>query len=339
MRYQEFIAEQVEKDQIVAALKSAGYEDVRIKGNTLFTLVQIPQKQKTSVFRTAVLKDILSKMQIAFPESNPRYFRDVKRFGSLGGIVFDDSALGIAVKDLGQQGDKSAGVANEIELASLIESVIEKYGSANVTFVDPRGKELTINNANKVIVVGRDTKDRKKSDVTLASDTQRLPISIKKLNAANWESADSLFGPKAKQILQDLQDQGVIKLKKFEEDNGRVYYQLTKEIVVEPSEEEAMAAIFGSDINPEGGIVIQTFKPEHFRQDGNNVFVQCHAIIREKEDIPESHMMVWLIRNAQERNNPIPGLRTSGVTLARGIGAKGDKPVILVDRSGNVIRK
>jgi hypothetical protein len=338
MRYQEFLTEAVQKNQVITALKNAGYEDIKVDGNVILALVQIPAKQKKDAFRAAILNDILNKMQSVFPESNPRHFQ-ARKFGSLGGIVFDDSAVGIAVKDLGQQGEKSAGIANEVELASLIKSVIEKYGSANVTFVDPRGNELTINDATQVDLVGRDVKGRKKSDVTLVSKTQRLPISIKKLNADAWESADSLFGPKAKEILLNLQDQGVIELKKFKDDSGRVFYQLSKEIVVEPTEEESMKAIFGSDINPEGGVVIQTFKPEHFRQDGNNVFVECHAIIREKADIPESHMMVWLIRNAKERNNPLPGLRTLGVTLKRGIGAKGDKPVILVDRSGRVIRK
>jgi hypothetical protein len=49
--------------------------------------------------------------------------------------------------------------------------------------------------------------------------------------------------------------------------------------------------------------------------------------------------MVWLIRNNRARNNPLPGLRTLGVTLARGIGRTGNKDVILVDANGNVLSK
>ena len=49
--------------------------------------------------------------------------------------------------------------------------------------------------------------------------------------------------------------------------------------------------------------------------------------------------MVWLIRNDSTRNNPLPGLRTLGVTLSRGIGKKGNKDVVLVDVNGNVVTK
>lgn len=339
MRYQEFLTEAVQKDQVVAALKSAGFEDVRIKGNLIAVLVQIPAKQKKDAFRVALLQDIERAMQQAFPEDGAKIVQAQRLKSSIGGVVFADSPIGILVKDIGAQGDQSAGVANEIELASMIESVIQKYGTANVTFVDPRGKELTLENCSAVQVAGRDTKGRKKADVVLRSESGDLPISIKKLNADAWESADKLFGGKASVVLQNLQDQGVIELRQTKDDEGNIIYSLDKEIVVEPTEEESMQAIFGSDINPAGGVVIQTFAPEHFRQDGNNVFVQCYAIIREKADIPESHMMVWLIRNDRTRKNPLPGLRTLGVTLKRGIGARGDKDVILVDRSGNVIRK
>ena len=49
--------------------------------------------------------------------------------------------------------------------------------------------------------------------------------------------------------------------------------------------------------------------------------------------------MVWLIRNDSTRSNPLPGLRTLGATLVRGIGRKGDKDVVLVDVNGNVVNK
>ena len=297
------------KDEIISALNAAGYEDLKIGANVIATMVQIPDGAKKNEFRISILNDILTKMQQAFPGSSPKIFQ-AQKYGSLGGVVFDNSPVGIVVKDVGKQGDQSAGVANELELASFIESVIEKYGSVNVTFVDPRGKQVSIEDCTAVDVAGRDTAGRKKADVVLKGAKSTLPISIKKLDADMWESADSLFGSKAKSILQDLQDQGAVKLQKFKDDAGRIYYKLNKEIVVEPSEEEAMNAIFGSDLNPKGGVVIQTFKPEHYTQDENNVTVQAHSVIATKEDIPESHLMVWLIRNDKSRNNPLPGLRT-----------------------------
>lgn len=347
MRYNEFASILVEKapnlgadlltkDQVISALTQMGYEEIKPDGNKLKVLVQIPEGGKTREFRSQVMAEILAGMQSVFAKFKPTH-SNASSFGTQGGIVFQGSPIAILVKDVGGQGDQSAGVANEVELASFLQSVIQRYGSVNVTFIDPRGKKMSIKNCNTVDLSGRDTKARKKADVVLKSDKGQLPISIKKLNADMWESADSLFGPKAKEILANLQRQGVIKLEQRADDKGRNYFRLSKEIVVEPSEEEAMNAIFGSDLNPKGGVVIQTFKPEHYEQIENNVTVQCYTVITSKEEIPESHMMVWLIRNNEARNNPLPGLRTLGVTLTRGIGVKGTKDVILVDRNGNVI--
>jgi hypothetical protein len=95
-------------------------------------------------------------------------------------------------------------------------------------------------------------------------------------------------------------------------------------------------------LNPKGGIVIQTFRPEHFVQNGNQVKVECHAVITNKAEIPESHLMVWLIRNDSSRNSTelgIPGIRIQGVTLSRGIGKTGKKNPILVDQYGNVVER
>jgi len=110
---------------------------------------------------------------------------------------------------------------------------------------------------------------------------------------------------------------------------------------MEPTEEEALNAIFGNDLNPEGGVVIQTFKPEHFKQVKNNVTVDAHAVITNAGEIPESHLMVWLLRNDSTRNGGslgVAGIRPLGVTLTRGIGKKGTKDVILVDQFGNVVK-
>jgi hypothetical protein len=282
----------------------------------------------------------LALLKKQFPAAEPQYSNDAT-LSSIGGVVFAASPVKVLVKDKGKQGDQSAGVANEIELASIIQSAVEKYGTVDVTFVDPRGVELDITNVDEVEVVGRDTAGRKKADVVLKSSAgDQLPVSIKKVDADMWESADSLFGSRAREILNQLVDDGVVELKKVKERGGKPVYALSKEIVMEPTEQEAMSAIFGGDLNPRGGVVIQTFKPEHFKQEGNQITVECHAVINKKEDIPESHLMVWLLRNDSDRNSAamgIAGIRPLGVTLTRGIGRKGTKDVVLVDVEGNVI--
>lgn len=334
----------VTKQQVEQVLRTNGYEDFKYNGNKINVLVQIPAGQKKNEFRTAMLNEILAILKQQLPEADPEYSADTG-LSSLGGIVFSASPVSVVVKDTGKQGDNSAGVANELELASLLQSMIQKYGTANVTFVDPRGKKMTIRNATNVEVAGRDTADRKKADVVITSARGSLPISIKKLDADMWESADSLFGERARAILDKLIAKGVVKLNQIGErklKTGTVpVYELSKEIVMEPTEQEALSAVFGADLNPKGGVVVQTFKPEHFKQVDNNITVQCHAVITNAAEIPESHMMVWLLRNDSTRNGGtlgIAGIRPLGVTLTRGIGKKGTKDVILVDQFGNVVK-
>jgi hypothetical protein len=317
--------------------QQAGFE-TRASGNKLSVMAQIPDGAKKNEFRKAIFRDLLSTFLQKAPDLEPFVGVDAK-ISSLGFIGFKNDNTKVVVKDLGVQGEKSAGVANEAELASLLQSMVEKYKSIDVEFRDPRGKTLTLNNVTEVEMVGKDVKERKKADVVLKSDTKRLPVSLKKLDAETWESADTMFGKKAREIIDDLVDKGVVELKKLPGDDG---YALSKEIVVEPTEEEAMNAVFGSDINPEGGIVIQTFKPEHFVQEENKITIECHAVIKTKEDIPESHLMVWLIRNNAGRLSKslgIRGLRPMASVLTRAIGRRGDKDVILVDKDGNVVER
>lgn len=344
MRYNEFsrvLVENVTKPELEEIFRQNGFTEFKYNGNKLQVLVQIPDGEKKDDFRSAVLQDLLAILQQEIPDESPE-FSDDATLSSLGGIVFATSPLKVLVKDKGKQGNNSAGVANEIELAGILQSIIEKYGKVNVAFIDPRGKKISIKNCTEVEVAGRETSGRRKADVILKSENGSLPISIKKLNADMWESADSLFGKRARKILDKLVDEGVVKLEKIKERKGIPVYKLNKEIVMEPTEEEAMNAIFGSDLNPKGGVVIQTFKPQHFKQEENNVEVDCHAVITNKDEIPESHLMVWILRNDSDRNSAsmgIAGIRPLGVTLTRGIGKKGTKDVILVDQEGNVVEK
>lgn len=322
---------------IIDYLGTIGYNNLKVSGNEIRVLAQIPGTAKKNQFRADMLQDILDKITRERPEIGA-YIGNNPNISSLGYVAFKTNPTRIVVKDSGKQGDRSAGVANETELAGLLASMVEKYGSIDVTFRDKRGKSLEIDNVTAVETTGKDVKGRKKADVVLRSKDQRLPVSIKQLDAESWESADKVFGSKAREIIDRLVDQGVVELI----DIGPGGYKLSREIVVEPTEEEAMSAIFGTDINPEGGIVIQTFKPEHFVQEDNKIAVECHAVIKDRNDIPESHMMVWLIRNNAGRLSKalgIRGLRPMASVLTRALGRSGSKDVVLVDKDGNVIER
>ena len=326
----------VTKAQVEQVLRQHGYEDLKPNGNVIGVITQIPDGAKKNEFRISLIKNVLEILQKYLPDARPEFSRAAK--SSIGGIIFGDgSPVQVIVKDAGVQGNKSAGVGNEAEIASFLQSMVDKYGIINVTFVDPRGKKLTIRNVDNIISSGADVADRKKADIVLTSKKSRVPVSIKELSAETWESADTLFGAKAREIIDKLVKEKVVKL--IPHPDGKSV-SLSKEIVVEPTEEEAMNAIFGSDINPHGGIVIQDFEPKHYTQVENNISIECHAVITRKEDIPTSHMMVWLLRNNAGRMSSalgIRGIRPMASVLNRAIGKKGTKDVILVDQFGNVV--
>ena len=334
--------EPITKPQVEKVLKNDGYEHLKVSGNKITVLTQLPDGSKSGEFRKATIDEILQTLSREVPEHEPS-FSSATNLSSIGGILFKNSKVHIVVKDIGKQGDKSAGIANEVEIAGMIESVIQKYGSADITFTDDRGVELEIKNADNVIVAGRNTANRQKADILITSEDQSLPISIKKVDAAAWESADSMFGAKAKTIIDKLIKDGkleLIELKDKTTAKGEPVYKLSKEIVIEPTAEEAMNAIFGSDINPAGGVIIQTFKPEHYTQDEDKIDVEAHIVIKEIDDIPQSHLMVWLLRNDSTRNIAsigYAGIRPLGVTLERGFGKSGNKDVITVNKDGDVV--
>lgn len=346
MRYNEFakvLAESVaqipvSRDQVKAALVKAGYENQKDNGNKIAIVTQIPSGQNKTTFRDAILRELEVVLKKLLPKAEAEYSKTVSG-SSIGGIKFNDgSPVTIIVKDEGVQGDKSAGMGNEAEIISYLQSMIDKYKMVNIVFVDERGKKLRLKNVDSILASGKDVKNRKKADFVLHSKNNSLPVSIKELSAETWESADTFFGEKARQIIDKLVKQKVVSL--IPQDDGKSYY-LSKEIIVEPTEEEAISAIFGSDISPDGGIVIQDFEPKHYKQVDNNIEIECHAVITKKSDIPTSHMMVWLLRNNKGRLSSklgIRGIRPMASVLNRAIGRTGSRDVILVDKDGNVLK-
>ena len=124
-------------------LKDNGNEHLKISGNKITVLTQLPDGEKSGVFRKATIDEILQTLIREIPEQEPS-FSSATNLSSIGGIVFKNSKVHIVVKDIGKQGNKSAGIANEVEIAGMIESVIQKYGTADITFTDDRGVELEI---------------------------------------------------------------------------------------------------------------------------------------------------------------------------------------------------
>jgi hypothetical protein len=342
MKAIEFLTEAANLE-IVKFLKKIGYKNLEINGNNIRVLVPVPEKVKEGEYRKTVLLKILEKFQQSLPNYKPYHNVDANILAksSIGLLSFKKDATQIAVKDEKKQGAGSSGVANELQLIALMQEKLNKFKSINVIFEDERGTKLPLENVTEIEHSGKDSgrrtggQDIKKADVVLVSANKRLPVSIKQVNAGFWESADTLFGSRGGQIIRKLIDSGELALT----ENPPGNFNLPYAVVVEPTEEEAMKTLFGSDINPEGGIVIQDFQPHHFIERGPYIKIMCKAVIKTKEDIPESHLMVWRIRNAKGRSPlGITGLRPEAATMKTALGLEFSRSVMLVDKDGNVSR-
>lgn len=309
-------------------------------GNNILVLADLPDKNKQQA-RIQMMQQLAQKLTSEL-DLDARYNPIQSSASTLGHVEITGSPARIAVKDATVQGTNRHGVANEHQLVTLIQQSIGQYGSVNVTFKDANGKTLAGSEIVSASATGSDVAGRKKADVVLQGKQARIPISIKQVNAETWESADSLFGARAREILLKLMEQGKVALTEVgkKELRGKIVptYKISKEIVVEPTPEDAMQAIFGSDLNPEGGIIIQDFKPHHFTQQDNNITIECYAVITSREDIPDSHVMYFLIKNFPGRKAlGFYGVGTQAVTMTRAFGKNLTKSPIFVNQQAEEI--
>ena len=185
----------------------------------------------------------------------------------------------------------------------------------DITFIGDNGKSITAKGVTKADSAGTDTAGRKKSDVNLIARNKVVPISLKKGNAEYWESADTLWGHKADQVIDKLVAAKKItlsKIGKIRKTDGAEFVKLSPEVAVQASPEESISVVFGSDILGQGGVVKQTFDDEHYKLDGNQLTVTADMVITSPDDIPEENRVYWLIRNDSSRTRPkhkYPGLR------------------------------
>lgn len=312
-------------DDIVTDLQALGAEDMTKKsGNTVALMVPGSKRQEA-------IKYLLQKL----PGSR---YNPSMAGSSLGGVEYKGGK--IIVKPAGKQGDKSAGVGNEKVLLEKINEIIAEHGKASVTFKGANGKNLVANNIVKAEYWGSKTANRAKADAVLwqKEGVKGIPISLKQINAEAWESADSYYGARAKEIISKMVKEKKVELipTGLKNQHGADIMKLSKEIAVEPTTDEIMDVIFGSDILPAGGVVVQTFQDHHFVINKEKIVIEADCVITSVEDIPKSHMMYWLFRNDSTRRNPaagIPGIRIIASMASRVFGKKGTKDVLTVDGS------
>jgi hypothetical protein len=309
MRANEFLFEKVPvSDKIFNTLGSFGFKNLKKdSGSTVSIFVPSNVRQQT-------IKDIIAKLPDA------KYDPDMPG-SSIGGIRFNNGK--IKIRPLKGQGVESAGLDNEQHLIDTINRFIKEVGPLKLTFVGDNGKRISADDVTEAIGAGKDTKNRKKSDVNIISNGKLVPISIKKSNAEYWESADTLYGNNADKIIDVLLANGEITLTPIDikTPDGRQKVSIKPEVAVKASAEETMDVVFGSDLlQGGGGVVKDTFTDEHYKLEGNHLTVTADLVITAPEDIPEKLQVYFLIRNDSTRNRPgskYPGLRVLGSYASR----------------------
>lgn len=298
------------KAELSSTLKKLGFHDIKEISSTKFAIL---------VSSTSVRVPSLTKVQNAFKGKYAVKFDRSTNLSSIGHLVIDDTFL-VTAKPKNRQGTASAGVDNEVMMVQEINNAVKDSDDKRITLIFKEGgKTFKIPDVTEAIRAGADTAGRKKSDVNIISGKKSIPISLKKDNAENWESADSYWGQTARKYIDAAVENGDVEL----EQEGKVY-KIVPNLAVKSTKEEKTNVVFGSDILPgKGAVIKKTFSKADFKFDGkkNTLTISVSEIIRNLSDVEGSSSDVWfLIRNDKTRlGSPIgyPGLRVLAVYASR----------------------
>lgn len=302
--------QQLTKVELITTLKKNGFHDVKEITSSKFAVL---------VANTSIRVSSLKRIEDIFKKKYKVKFDKSTNLSSIGHLIIDDTFL-LTAKPKNRQGTASAGVDNEVMMVQEIKNAIKDSDNNSISVIFKHGGSMfKLTDVTEVIGAGADTAGRKKSDVNIISKGKIIPISLKKDNAENWESADSYWGEKARQYVDFAVEKGDVKL----EQEGKIF-KITPNLAVKSTKEEKTNVVFGSDILPgKGAVIKKTFSKEDFKFDGkkNILYITVTEIIRTLSDIEGSPSDVWfLIRNDRTRlGSPIgyPGLRVLAVYASR----------------------
>lgn len=257
--------------------------------------------------------DLLKQIESLFSAIGAKYDPN-KGSSSVGAVVIGKFSIGAA--PLSKQGKRSAGLDNEDTLIAQLNNML-RDGPLHVEFV-AGGKSFRVEDVKHAEEVGRDTSGRKKSDVNLITMSgTKVPLSLKKDNAEMWESADSYYSKKAKDIIDAQVRLGKVKLE------GTATKKISPNIAVKASIQETTDVVFGSDIIQNNGAVLyKTFSSSDFKVDdaGETIIVTVSEIYRTVAEVERGKQAVYfLIRNDSSRKGSkiYPGIRVLAVGKSR----------------------
>ena len=278
--------------------------------------------------RGAVLRQVEQIFKTKGAVYDPAYqTANGNQISSLGAVDVEGKV--IYTRPASRQGTRSAGVGNEIAFINLLNKYLDRgygpYYTITVVLQGP-GKTITIPKVLIAESVGADTAGRRKSDVNLIRlGLPTFPISLKKSSAEFWESADTIYGAQAVNIMETLQNQGELNITRV---GNRVDFGSSiSGIAIPTTDAEKLNFVFGSDILGNGAIVKQTFNGDaHARWDERTLTltINCVKLYDNLQQIKVSNEDPYiLIRKDSSRtaglagNKNYAGLRVQAVYKSR----------------------
>lgn len=257
--------------------------------------------------------DLLKRIEKLFADYNAKYDPN-KGSSSVGAVGIGKFSVGAAPAS--KQGKGSAGLDNEHTLINQLNFFL-KDGPMHVEFV-AGSKRFRVEDVKAAEEVGRDTSGRKKSDVNLAlMNGKKVPLSLKKDNAEMWESADSYWSGRAKELIDKQVLLNKVKLE------GTTIKKIMPNIAVKATTKETEDVAFGSDIlRGNGAVLYKTYSSSDFKitPDGETILVDVSEIYRTVSEVENGKQAVYfLIRNDSSRRGSriYPGIRVLAVGKTR----------------------
>lgn len=274
------------------------YADIHTKNSkSIYTLKCSINKRKKVINKVIQLLDIL----------NVSNSHKLSYKSSIG--IIDSNDYEIIVKPV----IKNKYEYNEQRLSQLY----KEHTPNNIIFTDGSNQFLLENVSdviNRTVSTKRDkvTHKVKKEDICVVANNKNIPISIKMTGGNTfWESADGILNHRMVSILKSLIDE--YKIKDFD---GR---KLTHDIIIDNHNIDLSSCIFGSDILPNGCVIVTNF--DDYRFINGSLYVYCTKVINDHsvmtDDIFKPVPIISKCKNRNKLNPLIKNLVTKVATNSR----------------------
>jgi hypothetical protein len=239
-------------------------------------------------------------------------------FSSLGYFMYGGVKFGIKPSE--KQGGKSAGLDNEDNFVSILNSLLED-GPKDIKITDGENT-VVYKDITQAVATGRSVSDYSKSDVNFYDGkTDKGGLSLKKENAIYWESSDVRFKNEVNNLVKAITsgklgdeisyipytdtrgntDPGIIKMYNKKENKP-----IAGIIVKDLPQQDIQQVIFGNDNVP---VAVATWRSSDFTVEGDTIVVKAKKLYTTLKDIEKDKSLPVLnIRHDKTRRSS-KGLR------------------------------